>query len=139
MKKILKRLGMLIIILIIFTQHGQAVELNSVENIKPLFTNINVFQSTFDISSNGKSSNTVYLNSRDSDKVKVSAYLQQYKSGKWTTIKSWSEYANQTSHGFTKNLYVTKGYLYRLVSYGYVYKGNKIMESTSNISNTIAY
>lgn len=139
MKKTLKAVGVSIIILLILTQHGEAVELDSIENIQPLFTNINVFQSTFDISSNGKASNTVYLNARNVDKVEIRANLQQYKSGSWTTIKSWSEFGNQTSYGFTKYWYVTKGYSYRLVSYGYVYKGNKIVEGNSITSRTITY
>ena len=139
MKKRLKKLLIIIFILILFPQQGQAVELDSSENIQPLFTNVNTFQSTFDIASNGKSSNTVYLNSRNADKVKISAYLQQYNSGRWTTIKSWSGSRNSTSYGFANSWYVNKGYSYRLVSYGYVYKGNKIIESTSNISNTMTY
>ncbi|MGO1470475.1 MAG: hypothetical protein ACTHW2_10680 [Tissierella sp.] len=139
MKKILKVLGVLIIALLIFTKQGQAVELNEIENVRPLFTNINVFQSTLDISSNGKSSSTVYLNARNVDKVKIISYLQQYKSGRWTTIKSWSGSRNSTSYGLAKNWYVNKGYSYRFISYGYVYKGNRIVESTSRISRVIVY
>lgn len=139
MKKILKILGMLILMLILFPQQGQAVELDNIENIQPLFTNINTFQSTFDIDSNGKSSNTVYLNARNADMVKINAYLQQYKGGRWTTIKSWSGSRKSTSYGFTKSWYVSKGYSYRLVSYGYVYKDNRIVESTSRISRSVSY
>lgn len=139
MKKRLKILGMLILMLILFPQQGQAVELDNIESIQPLFTNINTFQSTFDITSNGKSSNTVYLNARNVDKVEIRLYLQQYNSGKWTTIKSWSESRNSTSYGFTNNWYLDKGYSYRLVSYGYVYKDSKIIESTSRIRRIIVY
>lgn len=139
MKKRLKISGMLILILILFPQQGQAVELDNIENIQPLFTNVNTFQSTLDIASNGKSSNTVYLNSRNADKVKINAYLQQYNSGRWTTVKSWSGSRSSTSYGFTNNWYVNKGYSYRLVSYGYIYKDNKIVESTSRISQKLTY
>ncbi|MGO1818896.1 MAG: hypothetical protein ACTH0S_04350 [Senegalia sp. (in: firmicutes)] len=139
MKKRLKILGMLILMLILFPQQGQAVELDNIENIQPLFTNINTFQSTFDIASNGKLSNTVYLNSRNADRIKINTYLQQYSSRRWTTIKSWSGSRNSTSYGFTNNWYVNKGYSYRLVSYGYIYKDNKIVESTSRISQTLTY
>lgn len=139
MKKRLKILGVLIIMLTIFPQQGQALELESIDNIQPLFTNVDVFQNAFDIASNGKSSNTVYLNARNVDKVEIRSYLQQYSSGRWTTIKSWSESKNSTSYGFTNSWYVPKGYSYRLVSYGYVYKGNKIVERTSSTSQTITY
>lgn len=139
MKKRLKILGVLIIMLTIFPQQGQALELESIDNIQPLFTNVDVFQNEFDIASNGKSSNTVYLNARNVDKVEIRLYLQQYNSGKWTTIKSWSESRNSTSYGFTNNWYLDKGYSYRLVSYGYVYKDSKIIESTSRISRIIVY
>lgn len=139
MKGFLKVLGMLLIALIIFPNHGQAVELDDIENIQPLFTYINTFQGTFDIDSKGKSSSTVYLNSRNSDKIKINAHLQQYNSGRWTTIKSWIGSESSNSYGFTHNWYVNKGYSYRLVSYGYVYKGNNIVESTSSTSKTISY
>lgn len=139
MKKRFQILGILLIALIIFPQQGQAVEINEIENIQLLFTNINIFQSTFDIASNGKSSSTVYLNSRNTEKVEVKSYLQQYDSGRWATIKSWTGSKSSTSYGFTHNWYVSKGYSYRLVSYGYVYNDNKIIESTSNISRIINY
>lgn len=54
-EKFLKVLGMLLIALIIFPNHGQVVEIDDIENIQPLFTNINTFQGTFDIDSKGKS------------------------------------------------------------------------------------
>ncbi len=68
--------------MILFPQQGQAVELDSSENIQPLFTNVNTFQSTFDISSDGRSSNTVYLNARNVDKIEIRANLQQSKAGR---------------------------------------------------------
>ncbi|MEW8974003.1 MAG: hypothetical protein AB2375_07395 [Tissierellaceae bacterium] len=139
MKNKLKTLAICLILLLIIPQYGEGVSLDSGGKIKPMFTNINVFQATFDISSNGNSSSTVYLNARDVDKVEIRADLQQYKAGSWTTIKSWSNSKEGTNHGFTKNWYVAKGYSYRLVSYGYVYKGNKIVEDTSSTSKVINY
>ncbi len=139
MKNKLKMLGVFLMLLLIIPQYGEGVSLDNGGKIKPMFKNINVFQATFDISSNGKSSSTVYLNARDVDKVEIKADLQQYKGGSWTTIKSWSSSKEGTNHDFTKDWYVTKGYSYRLVSYGYVYKGNKIVEGTSSTSEVIKY
>ena len=107
--------------------------------IQPLFTNITLYQNTFDISSSGKSSVTVVLSARNVDKVKVEAYLQQYKNGSWTTIKNWSNTVSGTSASIGENWYVASGYSYRMLSYGTVYKNGAVVESTSYTSKIIEY
>ena len=51
--------------------------IDSREVIRPKFTYINVFHHNFDISSDGKSSVSVYLDAHSVDQVKVVANLQQ--------------------------------------------------------------
>ena len=133
---------MIMCILIIPTYANKTENLIDVEEpiiIQPRFTNINVFSNYFDISSNGKASVTVYLNARNVDKVKVVAYLQQYKNGSWSTIKSWSETRDGTSSGIGKNYYVVSGYSYRLKSYGYVYVKDNLVETDSYLGGSEWY
>lgn len=141
MKKFhLKAFAACLIMLLLFTpNYAKAVELKDIEQISPMFSYINVFQSIFDISDSGKTSNTVFLDARNVDEVVVEAYLQQYKGGSWNTIKTWSSSRNGTSCGLSKDWYVVSGYSYRLVTYRYVYQGNKSVESTTDTSSMIYY
>lgn len=102
--------------------------------VQPCFANISIFQTGFDISSTGKASVNVYLTAQNVDSVKVDASLQQFKNGAWTTIKSWSNIAAGTNAGLSGSYYVAKGYSYRLVSNGTVYKSGRVIESTTYTS-----
>lgn len=129
-----------ILVVLSFTPNQvNSAEITDIGEVSPMFSYINVFQSTFDISDSGKTSNTVYLDARNVDKVEVEAHLQQYKGGSWNTIKYWSSFNNGTSCGLSKDLYVISGYSYRLVTYGYVYQGSNLVESTTDISSMIYY
>lgn len=107
--------------------------------IRPNFTYIWIFQTGFDISSTGKASVNVYLTAQNVDSVKVEASLQQYKNGTWTTIKSWSNTETGTNAGLAGTYYVTKGYSYRVVSCGSVFKSGNLVEITSYTSNSKTY
>ena len=107
--------------------------------VQPYFTNISIFQNLFDISSDGKVSVTVYLTAQNVDSVKVDANLQQFKNGFWTTIKSWSNTSVGTNAGLSGTYYVAKGYNYRLVSNGTVYKSISIIETTTFTSTSKSY
>lgn len=107
--------------------------------IQPRFTNISIFQNVFDISANGKSSITTYLTARNVDEVRVTANLQQSKNGVWVTIKSWSNTSAGTHSGLNGTYYVSKGYHYRLVSSGKVYKNGTLIEQTSYVSESKYY
>lgn len=100
------------------------------EIVTPFFTNITLFQNVFDISTDGKASISVYLEARNVDSVKVDASLQQLKNGNWVTIKSWTNISAGTYAGVSGTYYVAKGYKYRLVSSGYVYKSGSLSEQT---------
>jgi hypothetical protein len=103
------------------------------------FSHINVFISGFDITDNGKAEVSAYLDARNASSVKVKAYLQKYEDGRWKTIKSWSEEANDSSVGLGKSYYVASGYTYRMKYYGYVYDDSGLVEKTSNVSKEITY
>jgi hypothetical protein len=109
------------------------------EIVTPFFTNITLFQNVFDISTDGKASISVYLTARNVDSVKVDASLQQFKNGNWLTIKSWTNTSAGTYAGVSGTYYVAKGYQYRLVSNGYVYKSGNLVEQTEFYSNIKNY
>ena len=109
------------------------------EIIRPMFTYINVFQSYFDISPNGKSESDVFLYAYEVEQVKVEAHIQHYKNGEWQTIKSWSNIETGTSCGLGEYWYLMSGYSYRLVANGYTYINGKIVEDTQIISDTVYY
>ena len=107
--------------------------------VQPMFTNIILFQNGFNISSTGKVSVSVYLTAQNVDSVKVDANLQQYRNGAWITIKSWTKTSAGTNAGLSGTYYVAKGYSYRIVSNGFVYKGSKMIETTTYTSDTKKY
>ena len=142
MKKFLKKLlniSLMLCILLLPVYGLQLEEDQGVEIIEPMFTNINFFQNSFQISSKGKASVSVYLSARNADQVKVVAYLQQYKDGNWKTVKRWSESRNEMSNGLGEIYYLMSGYSYRLRSYGYVYLDGNLVETTNYISETKVY
>lgn len=109
------------------------------EVVQVKFTNIYAFINNFEISDSGKSTFTSIVTARNVDKVSISCYLQQYSSGNWKTVKSWSgEYAG-TEYGLSSSWYVASGYSYRLKSYAYVYMNSSLIESDSFTSNNIYY
>ena len=109
------------------------------EIVTPFFTNITLFQNVFDISTDGKATISVYLTARNVDSVKVDTSLQQFKNGNWLTIKSWTNTSAGTYAGVSGSYYVAKGYQYRLVSSGYVYKSGSLIEQTEYYSNIKHY
>lgn len=125
--------------LLLFT--GTAVYSSGLEtaDYQTRFTHINTFENTFDISSEGEANITSYINVRNAESVKIAANLQQYKSGSWKTVKSWSKSKDGTSCSAGGKWYVPSGYKYRMVSYGYVYEDGNMVESTSYTSKVKVY
>ena len=143
-----RKITLLFCIVFIFAALGVPVQaqnnlqLNDTDDqlvVTPCFTYIAIFATGYDISSTGKAIVDVYLTARNVDSVKVEAYLQQYKNGSWTTIKSWSNTETGTDAGLGGIYYVAQGYQYRVISYGYVYKSGSLVESTSYTSDSITY
>jgi hypothetical protein len=72
----------------------------------------------------------VYLTARNVDSVKVDASLQQFKDGNWLTNKSWTNTSAGTYSGVSGTYFVAKGYQDRLVSSGYVYFNQLLIENS---------
>lgn len=107
------------------------------EIVQAKFAYIDLFQNSFDVEDNGKSSFSTILWARNVDEVKLYGYLQQYKDGKWKTIKTWSIEANSTECYLSSSWYVASGYSYRFKSSAYLYVDGKYVESTSDTSRNI--
>lgn len=117
----------------------EAPRIETQELIQPLFTHIVLFQNNFDIASNGQVSVSSYLTARNVDSLRINISLQRYSNNSWTTIKSWSNTANGTSMGLSGSHYVTKGYSYRMVSSGVVYRSGSQVESAAHTSSSKYY
>lgn len=131
----------LMLVVTVFTLPAHAA--TNTENIEnsviARFTNIRQFSNYLTIDSFGKATVTSTLDARYCDEVSIYASLQQYSGGQWTTIKSWSNYQYGTAVEMSESWYVASGYQYRLVSYGYVYSGGELLESTSYIGGSKSY
>lgn len=144
MKRGNRIIGMMCVLLLML-----AVPVNATENheltkeetitIQPRFSNITVFSVSFDITDSGKAMVESVLSARSCDEVKISMYLQRYENGTWVSLKHWSDTRSSTSMLLSKEWYVSQGYQYRMKAYGYVYNNGQVVESTSQVSNTIVY
>ena len=108
--------------------------------IQPMWNYIITYTNSFDISKFGRADVGVVLTSYTADSMRVEASIQQFKDGRWTTIKTWSNTTyGEVVCGLGKSWYVMSGYYYRMVSTGTVYKNGRIVEQTSYISPTRLY
>ena len=71
-------------------------------------------------------------------KVSITAKLQQYKNGSWTTIKTFSKSKDSTSVTLSDTYPVTKGYTYRVQSTVTAYCGGA-SETRTVTSNEVKY
>lgn len=116
---------------------GTNIQKNTI--IAPYFTNISIFTNNFELSSSGKASVSSYLSARSIDSLIIEVDLQQLKDGKWISLKSWTKSFDGTSVGLSGSYYVPKGYIYRTISKGMVYKNGMLLESTNAISKMESY
>lgn len=130
-----------LVLVIIATPVNAYTDLETIEkeNIQPRFTNISVFYNEFHITDQGKAGLTSSIDARNVDECKISLYLQRYQSGSWVTVNHWSAIESGTFCGIGEIWYVMSGYQYRMVSYGYVYKDDILLESTYYVSPTQIY
>lgn len=103
------------------------------------FTYISTFVNSINISQYGYTTTSSYLYAPGVDQVKLNVYLQQFKDGYWQTIKSWSNTRDGDWNSLATGWYVTSGYLYRCITYGYVYIDGYVVESDCIISSLVYY
>ncbi len=103
-------------------------------DIESRFTNIYTFHTDFDIDGMGKALLGASLDGHSGDSSRIVAKLQRFSSGTWSTIKTFSSTSTTTSCTLAKNYYVTSGYSYRVLYYGYIYNGPIILDHTNQVS-----
>ncbi len=107
------------------------VALPMVEGVSPLTT-------SFDINSSGVADCYASASVEYGYFVELNVYLQQYKSGKWTTYESWSDSGSVRPYvDETKS--VPDGYSYRMKTVVKVYKNDKLVTSSTKYSQTEEY
>lgn len=107
--------------------------------IRPRFSNIIVFNNDFYINSSGEAVMSSTLDAHGVDEGKITVYLQRYQNGSWVNVKTFS---SRKSGGFvtlSESYSVSRGYSYRMKSYGNVYKNGSVVEGTSFVSTSEVY
>lgn len=144
MKKSLFILTLCISLLLGGLMSGKAVkaaELDAPRIITPMFTNVNAFNTGFEILDNGEAHCMAYLSFRNADSALLIIYLEKYINGNWVVWKSWSTTALQRD--IIAYLYgvepVPKGAQYRMRAFGYVFVGSSIVESVNTTYDPIYY
>ena len=108
-------------------------------DIGPMWNYINIFANYFTINDWGKAIVDCSISSFNADELSVEVHLEQFKDGKWTSIKTWSNRGPIPECGLGGNWYVMSGYYYRIYSIGKAYKNGVVVEQTSYVSDSKKY
>ena len=108
-------------------------------SVSPMFTNILLFQNSFNISTSGTANVYSFLNAQSCDQLIIVANLQQLDSGTWTTIKTWTTISYGTSATLSGSYFVPNAKFYRVVTTGTVYRAGMQIEQNMNTSDTKYY
>lgn len=111
-----------------------ATDRNEAIIIRPYWTEISQFNNSFNITSSGRADIESTLIAFDVDNIGIEAHLQQFINGSWVTIKTWTETSQNTICRALGKWYVQKGYYYRIISTGRVYKTGIEVEQVSYTS-----
>lgn len=107
--------------------------------VSPMFTYIIDAETQIFINSSGKATVETYLTGNNQvTSTKAIINLQQYKNGRWTTIKTWNESSSTRILNFSSTYYVNSGYSYRVQSTVTAYSGTN-SESTTLTSSSQSY
>lgn len=116
------------------TEHTKSInieDINNEESIMPIFTYINLINTSVDISKSGIATVMGSVKAIKTEKVSTTVRLQQFKNNKWQTLYTWSD-EDKYSCTVERSRAVPKGYSYRTQVTGKVYdaKGKVIEEVT---------
>ena len=104
-----------------------------------MFTYIIDAETQIFINSSGKATVETYLTGNNQvTSTRAIINLQQYKNGRWTTIKTWNESSSTRILNFSSTYYVNSGYSYRVQSTVTAYSGTN-SESTTLTSSSQSY
>ena len=110
--------------------------------VSPMWTGMTDYESDLTISS-GKAVCTVLVETTTAkaDKVSFSIKLQQYQSGSWKTIDTWSKNIVPTNDGanFKESSSISKGFTYRFTGTIKTYKNGTLLDTCSITSMEKTY
>lgn len=136
MKRILQILLIALLLFSFSTTCLAANDTNETSDIQPPSTRMTYIMSyrcNIDISGTGLATCTAnMLAYPNTDKVKISMYLQKYDGG-WSSLYHWTA-EDGTSVTLSRDRYVASGYNYRVLVYFYAYEGTQT-DSTSDTNS----
>lgn len=142
MKKLIKILCFSFLIggLLLPVKVGAVTLGDSTRIVTPMFSNINFFINSMDLSTNGEAYVYSYLNVRNADKASITVYLEKYNdtNKSWSSVKSWSASDSSTTVWLEGTYWVVRGQ-YRMRAVGSVYVNGNLVESTTGTTGTYTY
>lgn len=106
---------------------------------EPRFDYIKQTRAYLEIANNGIATVQGQLNASDCDSVGITVKLQQYTSGSWKTVSTWTA-TGSTRCSLEKSKAISSGYTYRVEVVGKVYDSSgKVLESHTEYSNTVFF
>jgi len=114
------------------TESSAALQSAVQYSISPYMDYIAQANGTLYINSNGIATVDcdVYGYQGTTTRVEISANLQQYKSGRWVTIKTFTAISNSHRTSLSETYSVTKGYSYRVQATIKAYSGSAVETRT---------
>lgn len=108
--------------------------------ISPMWSGMDDYETNFIIKS-GKATCTVVVETASSDKVEFSIKLQQYQSGSWKNVDSWTQKVSPSGGiaKFSGSSTISKGFTYRFTGTIKTYKNGKLLDTCSITSSEEAY
>ena len=118
------------------TNEEQSLEQESI--IRPYMDYIARASCFLYIDSNGKATTdcSVYGYQGITTKVTITANLQQYKGGRWVTVKTYTESVNLHRASLYETTTISKGYTYRVTAEVKAYSGSNV--ETRNLTSSEA-
>lgn len=108
--------------------------------ISPMWAGMDRYTTDFTIKS-GKATCAVIVETASADKVEFSIKLQQYQSGSWKNVDSWTQKVSPSGGiaKFSGSSTVSKGFTYRFTGTLKTYKNGKLLDTCSITSSEEAY
>ena len=136
MKK--KALCILLTLIVLLSVTAPAVAATP-ETVQPYYTYVKSLDADLTISSNGIATCSGGVASTSALSVKAVCELQVYKQGEWKTLKSWSDTGTATADILDKQYTVETGYMYRVLTTGYVYSTSGSTLETATATDVCGY
>jgi hypothetical protein len=109
------------------------------EGVYPNYLAIKNTSIYLSISTSGKATCSASLSTWGGYGCGIILDLQQYKNGEWETVKSWTSTSEGMYTSINKEIYVPKGYTYRLKAFFYATQNGDIVDSTTIYSSEKYY